>query len=256
VDDREYELKQLELTLKEREVSAREREVAAKEREPRPSQWTNPLVISLLVAALALGGNILTNVLSNRASDKAEHVRAQTSLVLEVAKTGNKDDECKNLNFFVDISFLDDPSGTIRKLCGTQSGVPTLPASTTGIVENRGGAFSSGLGSVALLYVQINDADSHAPIANAKVSVERTSEESLQSILSNGLTGGSRYVAQSSSTNATGMAVLNSVYSFDILIVSKDGYETVTQPLSKFNLGGQLAASVPIELHRVPASKH
>jgi hypothetical protein len=97
MDDREYELKQVELALREREVSA-------KEREGKTSKWFSPLTIAIYVAALGLFGNIFTNMLNNRASDKAEHVRAQSNLVLSVIKTnGNEDDACKSLNFFVRI---------------------------------------------------------------------------------------------------------------------------------------------------------
>ncbi len=65
MDDREYELKKLEIDLKEREV-------AAKEKETRGSWWKNPLVVGLLGTAVALTGNIATNILSNRASASAE----------------------------------------------------------------------------------------------------------------------------------------------------------------------------------------
>src|SRR5689334_16447254 len=98
MDDREYELKKSELDLKRREVLAREREVAAKEKEVTTSWYKTPLVIGLVGAALALSGNVLTNILSNRASEHADQMRAQSSLVLQVIKTnGNEEDACKNL---------------------------------------------------------------------------------------------------------------------------------------------------------------
>lgn len=112
MEDREYELKKSELALKEREVSATEKEA-------KTSKWFNPLTIAIYIAAMGLFGNIVTNVLNNRASDKAEHVRAQSNLVLSVIKTnGNEDDACKNLNFFVNIGWLDDPNGAIHNVCG------------------------------------------------------------------------------------------------------------------------------------------
>ena len=127
MDDRKYELKKAELIL-------REREVAAKEKEGKASKYFNPVTIAIYVAAIGLFGNILTNYSTNKASGEAEHFRAQSSLVLSVIKTnGNEDAACKNLNFFVQIGWLDDPKGTIHARCGKrgESGVPTLSASSS-----------------------------------------------------------------------------------------------------------------------------
>jgi hypothetical protein len=88
-------------------------------------------------ADLALPGNTLNNYSNNRASAEAEHVRPQANLVLSVIKkNGNEVDSCKNLDFFVRIGWLDDPNGTIHKVCGTkgEGGVPTLPADNGGVL--------------------------------------------------------------------------------------------------------------------------
>jgi hypothetical protein len=267
MDDQAVEPKQVE--PKQPEPAPKEHEAVAKEKESHSSQWTHPLVIGLLGATLALAGNIATNILNNRASAEAEHFRAQSNLVLSVIKTnGNVDDACKNLNFFVNIGWLDDPKGTIHNVCGTKSGVPTLPASSSGTVEGGYGSGGYGVGgfgvggllstTVLTLTVRVEDADSHKPIANAKVDLEQPSLPLIfqpqTPIL--GQPQGST-VLQSTATSATGEATLNFVSSsFENLAVSKDGYESVVKPTSQFALLSTNPAIALIGLHRVPTAKH
>jgi hypothetical protein len=270
MDDQEIEPKQTEPAPKE--PTPKEQAAATKEKESQASQWTHPLVISLIGASLALGGNIITNILTNRASDKAEHFRAQSNLVLSVIKTnGNEEDACKNLNFFVRIGWLDDPNGAIHNSCGTkgEGGVPTLPATSESGAGGAGygsggygiGGYGVGgllLGAINTLTVRVENADSHEPIANAKVDLEQTKVELVQpnGLVSNSL-GVSSSVVQSTATGATGDAVLSFVSSLDSLVVSKDGYDSVRKPMSQFGLGGsQTSATVIIDLHPVPAPKH
>jgi hypothetical protein len=267
MDEQEFELRQTELILREREVIAREREVSAKEQEPRPSRWTNPLIISLLVGALALGGNIWTNISNNKASAEAEHFRAQSNLVLSVIKTnGNDEDACKNLNFFVNIGWLEDGKGAIHNVCGTKGGVPSLPASSTGALESGGygsGGFTAGgygvglpwIGSIPLT-VRVDDADSHVPIANAKVDLETIKFNPVASIVAEQNTFGTSSTAvYHFTTDEVGDAALN-VSSSDNLIVSKDGYEGVTKRISEFGLSPQNGGIVIIDLRRVSKPKH
>jgi hypothetical protein len=206
--------------------------------------------------------------LNNRASAEAEHFRAQSNLVLSVIKTnGNEDDACKNLNFFVNIGWLDDPKGTIHNACGTKSGVPTLPASSSGTVEGGYGSGGYGVGgygvggllptTVLTLTVRVEDADSHEPIANAKVDLEQPPSPLIfqpqTPIL--GQPQGST-VLQSAATSATGDATLHFVSSFENLAVSKGGYESVVKPMSQFALLSTNPAIAIIDLHRVPTANH
>src|ERR1700761_7426992 len=76
-----------ELDLKEREIAAKEREVAAKERELEQSRWLNPTVIGLFVAALGLIGSVIVARVNNDNTQRVEHSRSQSNLVLEAIKT-------------------------------------------------------------------------------------------------------------------------------------------------------------------------
>jgi hypothetical protein len=128
LDERDIIIREQELAFREREVAATEeelklkaREVTAREKELSKSRWTNPLVLSLLAAAVGLIGNVLV-----------EHSRAQSTLILEASKTGNDQQAaCKNLTFFVRLGFIDDINKTIAQACPGEKGnaVPTLPVS-------------------------------------------------------------------------------------------------------------------------------
>jgi hypothetical protein len=266
MDEREFELKQTELKLREREVSAREREVTAKEKEGKTSKWLNSVTIAIYVAALGLFANLYTTYSNNRASDETEHFRAQSNLVLSVIKTnGNDEDACKNLNFFVNIGWLDDGKGAIHNVCGTKGGVPSLPASSNAVVDGGGygsrgfGVAGYGLGSAWFgsvpLTVRVDDADSHVPIANAKVDLETIKFNSIPSAVVEQNPFGMSSTVSHFTTDAVGDAVLY-VSSLDNLIVSKDGYESVTKRISEFGLSPQNSSTVLIDLHRVSKPKH
>jgi len=257
MEEQEYELKKAELAL-------REREVAAKEKEGKTSKWFNPVTIAICVAAIGLFGNIVTNILSNHASSDAERVRAQSNLVLSVIKTsGNEDETCKNLNFFVRIGWLDDPNGAIHKSCGTkgEGGVPTLPATSNDAVGFGVGGYGVGgyggislFGVIDVLTVRVDDADSHKPIAKAKVDVEQSPQQ--QPILGLDSSVPQKSVPQSIFTDVKGDAILTSVNSFNNLTVSKDGYVSVTQPMTQGVVSGSAShLTVLIDLQRTP-TKH
>jgi len=229
MEDREYELKHADLALKEREVAAREREVAAKEKEGKTSTLFSPLTIAIYVAAFGLLGNIITNILNNRASDKAERLRAQSNLVLSVIKTnGNEIEACENLNFFVNTGWLDDANGAIHKVCGTNSGVPTLPNPASPV---------AGIG----VDIIVKDADSHKPLYNAIVRISRYD-----------LDGSWHSDVQFTDTGGTAESVYF-VSLRDTIEVSKDGYETKRIEVIQFLF--RYHSPVTIELHRVPKAK-
>ena len=148
--------KKRELDLKEREVAAREREVTAKERE-NGDRWRSPVVLGLFAAALGLAGNTVVAWLNGQNSQNVERAHAQSTLIVEAIKSGDNVKTCQNLRFFVSLNLLDDPQGTIRRICEkTPEGIPSLP-------------LSSGPAHVNYLNGNVADAETHAPIAGARV---------------------------------------------------------------------------------------
>jgi hypothetical protein len=117
--------------------------VALKQEELKRSRWLNPTVIGLFAAALGLIGSVVvagvnnSNSLrvttsNNDASQRIEHSRAQSNLVLEAIKTGNPDTACQNLVVFVGLGLLDDPGNTIQHQCAAApKGGPSLPSSSS-----------------------------------------------------------------------------------------------------------------------------
>jgi hypothetical protein len=122
MEDREFE-------LRERDLQLREREVVLKERESKHSKWATPLFLTLLTASIGFVASVLVTYANNRAAERTEQVRAQSTLILEAIKGSDKDATCKNLIFFVNLGLLDDTKNTIRGICpSTENGVPSLPA--------------------------------------------------------------------------------------------------------------------------------
>lgn len=249
MDDREYELKKSELALREREVSAREKEAAVQEKESNTSKL-NPLTLAIIGAALGLFGNMFTSYFNNKASDEAEHLRAQSNLVLSVIKTnGNDADACKNLNFFVNIGWLDDPKGAIHNVCGVKGGVPTLPAAG-GLVEWPNTYTSLNSRILTNVSIRVEDADSHKPIQGAKVEVNAgTLAFGLEPI--------------SSITNAEGVVGFGFASTSDTVTISKDGYQTTSEkmgqmPEANLSQKGQftiLSTLYTVSLHKISKPK-
>ena len=255
MDDREYELKKSELDLKEREVIAREK-------EGKTSRFFSPVTIAIYVAAIGLFGNILTNILNNRASDHAEQVRAQSNLVLQVIKTNGKEDEaCKNLNFFVKIGSLEDKNGAIHNACGAkgEGGVPTLPASSSQFDQPPPGTVATGrfdssvlLGNMMMGFsIKVEDEESHQPIENATVEVTSVSDNIFGPL-----------PPRHATTDSRGIAAIPQANVSDVLTVSKEGYETRgLKPLGQLfqtqtSLSTFTAMSPPVfSLRKVRASK-
>jgi hypothetical protein len=121
--------------LRLRELTLKEREIAIKERELRQSKWANPLVVGVLAAAVGLLGNAWVAYLNNHATQKLERLREQSNLIVEVVKTGNPEDACNNLNFFVKMNLVDDPSGAISKCKSNPTVTPVLPSQALGTEE-------------------------------------------------------------------------------------------------------------------------
>src|ERR1019366_3296124 len=147
----EKEFRQQELDLKIREQDRLEKELQFRMAEASRSRWSNPLVIAILAATLAAGGNAGEAWLSGHAQRKIqeennrsqltlESFKAESARILEVIKTNNPDTAATNLKFLLDAHLItrSDTADYIRKFLMTRSAGegPALPSP----VPNFGGA--------------------------------------------------------------------------------------------------------------------
>jgi hypothetical protein len=121
-------LREREIAVKEREQDIKDREVQAKIDEQKRSRWTNPLVLAVLVAALAAAGNagvaLINGILQrsleesraasqnklerNKAEDeqRIEEAKAEAARILEVIKTNDPDKAAVNLDFLLETGLI------------------------------------------------------------------------------------------------------------------------------------------------------
>jgi len=135
LENLDYRLRKLDLQLSQVELDAkkRENEIADKVKAAESSEWyKNPLVLSIIAAAVALSGNIYVTWSNNRSARELERLHMQSSLIFEAIKTnGDTDAACKNLVFFVRLGLLENAHDTILGTCPKDTkGVPTLAANT------------------------------------------------------------------------------------------------------------------------------
>ena len=121
--DRDYELKKRELDLREEEL--------------RHARWFNPLFLGVVAASLTLFGNMLLSHQQQATALAQEHIKAQSNLILEAIKTGTPERAATNLDFFIDLGFIDDPNGRIKAYLAKRQNVPVLPAALQQALEQN-----------------------------------------------------------------------------------------------------------------------
>jgi hypothetical protein len=124
----EREKWQADVRLRERELDLRDRQVQADIIERRRTRWTNPLVLAVLAAALAAGGNaavaLINGILQRSLEDSRstaqnklekekadaqqalEESKAEAARILEVIKTNDPDKAATNLRFLLDTGMI------------------------------------------------------------------------------------------------------------------------------------------------------
>ncbi len=104
---------QAEIAIREREVAVLEREQATRESElelernkAKRSGWLNPLVIAVIAAAVAAGGNAYIADLNGKQQRALEEEKAEQTRILEMIKTGDPDKAAENLQFLLDAGLI------------------------------------------------------------------------------------------------------------------------------------------------------
>ena len=149
-------LRERELAVKEREQEIKHREVETKAQELKRSRWINPLVLAVLAAALAAGGNAVVALINGAAQRESNDLRtaaenklqaekaseerqledgkAEAARILEMIKTADPDKAAVNLRFLLAAGLIVKPNRR-EKLAAylkdrEQGKGPTLPTAT------------------------------------------------------------------------------------------------------------------------------
>jgi hypothetical protein len=130
----EQELEQRKLTLMEREQLNRDSDLDLRRREQVRSRWSNPLVLSILAAALAAGSNAAVTLLNGYLQRNNEEAKAESTRILEMIKTDDPDHAARNLEFLVKAGLVTEPGRLAHLKLFLDSRKPgegpSLPAST------------------------------------------------------------------------------------------------------------------------------
>ena len=90
-------------------MAFREREVTLKERDSAQTKRLNPLTLSIIAAALAVGGNAWVAWYNNGAQLDLEERKAEAARILEIVKVADPDKAANNLQFLIDTGLIADP---------------------------------------------------------------------------------------------------------------------------------------------------
>lgn len=99
---------QADYALRARELDLKERELGLREREHNRGRWSNPLVVAILVAGLAAGGNAVVSLVNGQQAFRLEKVKQDATLILESIKTYEPDKAAGNLRLLVDVGLISD----------------------------------------------------------------------------------------------------------------------------------------------------
>lgn len=137
----ELEFQRAELALKGREVAVKEGELLLKRQEATVGAWRSPLVLSVLGAALAAGGNAAVSYVNAKQARELEDRKSEQARILEMIKTGSPDKAAENLKFLVDAGLIsDDPllQRLTKFLRDRQPGTgPSLPSPSGNSIAER-----------------------------------------------------------------------------------------------------------------------
>jgi hypothetical protein len=123
-----------ERSLRERELAIREGELAIKRQDQAGSGWRNPLVVAILAATAAAGGNAIVAVVNGHLQRDLESQKSEQTRILEMIKTGDEEKAADNLEFLLKTGLIDDPvrAAKIQKYLAERipGKGPSLPAAS------------------------------------------------------------------------------------------------------------------------------
>jgi len=139
---------------KHEQLTAIEREKIENEKKKNSiASLTSPVTATLIVALVGLGGTGLGAFFSSRATLELQKREFETKLIVKGIETGDRDVAARNLSFFVEAGFINDPEGKIAKLAKNPSSSPVLPATvapTGGLAPDGGYPRSTPVDTIVL----------------------------------------------------------------------------------------------------------
>jgi len=124
----------VERGFREREVAVKEKELELHRQEQAVSGWRSPLVVAILAATAAAGGNGVVAVVNGRSERDLESQKSESTRILEMIKTGDPDKAAANLEFLLNSGLIDDPGRAqkIKQFLSSRApgNGPALPTAT------------------------------------------------------------------------------------------------------------------------------
>ena len=106
----EKQFRQRDITNTIRELDLKQREIEIKEADASRSSFRNPLIVAILVAAIAAAGNFVVAIVNGFQDRQLEAQRSEQTRILEMIKTGDPDLAAENLRFLLDAGLVETPS--------------------------------------------------------------------------------------------------------------------------------------------------
>lgn len=155
--DREIELRRLALEelVAEQDYRIRLKELAMREATTRSSRWSNPLVLSIIAAAVAAAGNAYVSWLSganrlaveatrNSSQQEIEKERAEAERILEATKAKNPEESAERIRFLIEVGLISDPNRQAALEAYLEPKQPQTSATVTPSAESIVETYASG----------------------------------------------------------------------------------------------------------------
>lgn len=102
-----------DISLRRLELNLKEKDFALQEVIRKRSLWNTPLILSIIVAIIGLGGNALVVGLNGSYQRDVAQAKNESNLILEAIKTGNTEQAALNLQFMLEAGLLEDTQGKL-----------------------------------------------------------------------------------------------------------------------------------------------
>lgn len=117
---------------------------------------------SLAIEDLKAKANIALEKQKQDAAERLDREKFETTLILKATEAASRQDQIRNLKFFLNAGFITDAEGKIAKM--DEGAYPSLPPPVPDKALTGADVFNATRGSVALVTVEGNSKDTNAPM--------------------------------------------------------------------------------------------